>query len=657
MLHGMGRHLIWPLAMALLVQGTSVSLQGQGRGGGPGGFGGPTGERVEPEDLEFERGVASIPDRETFEKLSYQGPDVARDGYLAELEYVKFIIERPGSDQTKLYWMNTQNYRAHPPYMREVGIDMRVSVRGAVTYLPRLAAPDGSAGLYIFDFQPRDSYSFEEIKVYRDDLVAGMPLLKGKIAFHPLSGNVGRYRQEKALYDASDVSVHLDEDLFRNIVYLPLNEAESFGRLRLMEEGVLPQPNEIVICRSLPNQLPRVAGVITEVRQTPLSHVNLRAVQDKVPNAYVAGASEDAQVRSLLGKLVHYRVHSQGYSLREATKEEVDWYFQDRRPTETQKPKRNLAVKKILPLKEIRFGNADSFGVKTANLAEMHQFELTAGVLPDGYGIPFYFYVQFMESNGLNKAVDQLLQESAGGADSETIRDQLKSLRSQIRQGTAPSWMSEALGQVQQSFDEGVTIRCRSSTNNEDLPGFSGAGLYDSYSHRPQEGHLSKTVQQVFASLWNYRAFEEREFYRIDHRLAAMGVLLHPSYRGEQANGVAVTADVLEYQVTGGNYYLNTQVGEDMVTNPDELSFPEETLLGWEQGHQVVSYSNRVEAEKTLLNESQLEELRKSLTRIHFFFARLYERDYEDPQFAMEIEFKVTAKGNLAIKQARPWVL
>ena len=33
--------------------------------------------------------------------------------------------------------------------------------------------------------------------------------------------------------------------------------------------------------------------MITGVRQTPLSHVNLRAIQDRVPNAYVAGADKN----------------------------------------------------------------------------------------------------------------------------------------------------------------------------------------------------------------------------------------------------------------------------------------------------------------------------------------------------------------------------
>ena len=59
---------------------------------------------------------------------------------------------------------------------------------------------------------------------------------------------------------------------------------------------------------------------------------------------------------------------------------------------------------------------------------------------------------------------------------------------------------------LQNSLPDGTPLRCRSSTNNEDLPGFSGAGLYDSSTHRPDEGHLSESIKQVYASLWNYRA-------------------------------------------------------------------------------------------------------------------------------------------------------
>lgn len=634
------------------------SLWGQPSGFSPFSQSGEPGDPIAPEDFHPEWGTTRIPDHAAFEKLSYKGEQVGRDDYLADLQFVKFIIVNPGAADVKVYFMNTKEYRAHPPYMRMVGIEMRGAVRGALTYLPRIAAPNGETGLYIFDFQPNDSYLFEEIQMFQDDLTKFMPVLKGRVAFHPLSGNVERYKSEKALYDASDAAVYLDEDkdIYKNIAYLPLNEAVSFGRLRRMDEEIRPSPRDIVICQTLPNQMPRVAGVISAVRQTPLSHVNLRAIQDKTPNAFIRGALQNEQIQSLLGKLVRYQVAPQGYRLREASQAEVDRHFVNLRPAKPQKPARDLSKTTIESLKNVQFEDASGFGVKTANLAAMRRFDFPPGTVPDGFGIPFHFYVEFMKHNRLNAAVNAILNNSSVRSDRDLLRKELKKLRDEIKKGEMPPWMSEAVAAVQRSFPAGVSIRCRSSTNNEDLPGFSGAGLYDSFTHNPDEGHLAKSIQQVFASLWNFRAFDEREFYRIDHKLAAMGVLLHPNFKGEKANGVAVTNDVL-YE-TRGNYYLNTQIGEDLVTNPEELSTPEEILLHWYEryGHTVVRQSNQAPEGKTLLEEAHLRELRGHLKEIHNRFAELYGRRRDDRNFAMEIEYKVTKNGKLVIKQARPWV-
>jgi phosphoenolpyruvate synthase/pyruvate phosphate dikinase len=204
-----------------------------------------------------------------------------------------------------------------------------------------------------------------------------------------------------------------------------------------------------------------------------------------------------------------------------------------------------------------------------------------------------------------------------------------------------------------------VPIRMRSSTNNEDLPGFSGAGLYDSFTHNPDEGHISKTVKQVFASLWNFRAFEAREFHRIDHLQAAMGVLVHPNYSNERANGVAVSDDIVyqtQGQRLGRTYYVNVQVGEDLVTNPDAESVPEEMLLNsiTSSADRVVRMSSRAPGQ-SLLSPEHREEMRVYLNRIHNKFRELYKVQPGQP-FAMDIEFKVTAEGRLEIKQARPWV-
>ncbi|MXY29168.1 hypothetical protein F4Y59_13540, partial [Candidatus Poribacteria bacterium] len=294
-------------------------------------------------------------------------------------------------------------------------------------------------------------------------------------------------------------------------------------------------------------------------------------------------------------------------------------------------------------------------GVKTTNLATLRTFGFPDVTVPDLFEIPFYFYDEFKKHNGFYAKIEALLKDSAFRNSQDTKASELKKLRDEIEAGEMPVWMMNALSELHNAFPEGTPLRCRSSTNNEDLPGFSGAGLYDSYTHYPNEGHLSKSVKQVFGSLWNFRAFEARDFYRIDHLTTAMGVLVHPNFSKELANGVAVTDDVV-YQ-TVGNYYLNTQVGEDLVTNPEEQSIPEEILLDWwdSNDYRVVTTSNRTTDGARILKDEYLRQLNLYLGTIHNKFSRLYPPDLRTDKFAMEIEFKITSEGKLSIKQARPW--
>lgn len=628
---------------------------------GRGGFGRrrsrePSGPRLDPEQVQFKDGTATIPDRETFEKLSYQGTDVRIDTQLTGIEFVKFQIERTHTQSPQLYLMNTETHRSHGSFMNAAGLGRgQGQMRGVLSYRPLSIAPNGEPGVYTFEFNPNDAFPFEEIKLAHDLLVAKMPILKNRLGYCPLWGAIGIYNREKALYDAAEFPVYFEDDLYANIGYLPLNQAASFGRLRVLGTDERPTVRDIVICRTLPNEMPRVAGVITGVRQTPLSHVNLRAIQDKVPNAFIAKAWENSDIAPLIGKYVYYQVNADGFEIREATYKEVETHFADLRPSKTQKPERDLSTKKILSLDDIEFTNSSSFGVKTANLATLRTFGFPEGTVPNGFGIPFYFYDEFMKHNGFYAKIEALLNDSAFQNSHDTKASELKKLRDEIEDGEMPIWMIDALSELHKAFPEGTSLRCRSSTNNEDLPGFSGAGLYDSYTHHPDEGHLSKSVKQAFASLWNFRAFEARDFYRIDHLTTAMGVLVHPNFSNELANGVAVTDDVV-YQ-TIGNYYLNTQVGEDLVTNPEEQSIPEEILLDWwdTNNYRIVTTSNRTTDGVRILKDAYLRQLNLYLGTIHNKFSRLYVPASGTSEFAMEIEFKVTSEGKLAIKQARPW--
>ncbi|MCY4402572.1 MAG: hypothetical protein OXD54_08365 [Candidatus Poribacteria bacterium] len=616
----------------------------------------PTGPRLNPEQVQFKDGAATVPDRDTFKKLAYQGTDVKIDTQLIGIEYVKFQVENTNTQNPQLYFMNTKTHRSHGSFMQAAGLGRGGGqMRGVLSFRPLATSPNGEQGVYTFEFNPNDAFPYTQIKLVHDLLVEKMPILKDRLGYCPLWGAIGIYRREKALYDAAEFPVYFEDDIYANIGYLPLNEEESFGKLRILDADERPSPRDIVICKTLPNEMPRVAGIITGARQTPLSHVNLRALQDKVPNAFITQAWENKDVKPLIGKYVYYKVNHDGYEIREASQNEVETHFAEIRPSKEQIPKRNLSIKKFLQLDDIDFTNSDSFGVKTANIATLRTFGLPKGTVPDGYGIPFYYYDEFMKHNNFYSKAEKLMNNKTFQSSYDVKIAELKKFRAEIKKGDMPEWMLTSLSDLHASFSDGTSLRCRSSTNNEDLPGFSGAGLYDSFTHNPDEGHLSKSIKQVYASLWNFRAFEARDFYRIDHLTTAMGVLIHPNFEDELANGVAVTDDVV-YQ-TIGNYYLNTQVGENLVTNPEKQSIPEEILLDWRDSnnYRIVSKSNQKTDDSQILTNTYLQQLSRYLSTIHNQFSRLY-NDTLDEEFAMEIEFKITKDGNLSIKQARPWV-
>ena len=625
-------------------------------------FGGREGPSALPLGrLPFRDGAYAIPDHATFHRLSYRGQQVRIDTFLADLEFVKFTLDQAGTSRSKLYFINTKTHRAHRGFGRAVSLPVRPSsdqMKGVLVYRPLLKSPQGRPGLYTFEFEPFDAYRFQRVKACYDMLVDKMPALEGNLGYYPRGPRaLARWEEERTLYRRAAVRVYRDTDLETGEMgYLPLNPGRSCGRLRILLPGMVPGARDIVLCETLPNHLPRVSGMITAVRQTPLSHVNLRAVQDQVPNAFISDAIDNEAIRALVGKYVAYQVTVDGYDLRAAVPEEVASYFSQRRPTQKQVPPRDLAITAIRSLTDVRPTDSASVGAKAANLAALGGFGFPAGTIPEGFAVPFYFYDEFMKHNRLYQLARQLVANQPIQQDLESQDRRLQQLRSRIKGGQMPEWMTAAVTALHESFPADTPLRCRSSTNNEDLPGFSGAGLYDSFTHYPDEGHLSKTIKQVFAGLWTLRGFQERAFFRVDHFATAMGVLVHPHFAGELANGVAVTDDIL-YQ-TEGTYYLNVQVGEDLVTNPNTASVPEEGLLDWwdSRRYRLMRPSNRAADARSLLSPRHREQLRTYLGLIHARFARLHRTALEDETFAMEIEFKITAQGTLAIKQARPWI-
>ena len=609
-------------------------------------------------NLRLRNGTIAIPDRETFEQLSYQGTDVWIDRHLTNLEFVKFFLILMNTDRPGVYFMNTVMHRCHCYFAAAVAFPSIGVMRGEIVYHPNIVAPDGSLGVYRFEFEPRDAYPFETVQYAYEVLAASMPLLENNLAYYPMpAAALPLYHKERASYDNSRVNVLFEEDIFPDVAFLSLNKGTGYGLLRVMSQDERPNPRDVVIYESLPNELSRVAGIITSVPQTLLSHVNLRAIQDGVPNAFIRGALDKPKIDALIDRYVHYTVTATGYTIRAATRTEIDNHFASSRPAQPQTPQRDLSVTVITPLSQVGFDDWDAFGVKAANVAVLGTLGFPDGTVPDGFAIPFYFYDEFMKHNDFYTRIETMLADSGFQTDYGTQEEELKELRDAIKDGTTPDWIITALEEMHAEFPDGTSLRYRSSTNNEDLPGFSGAGLYDSKTQDPdetEEDGIDKSIKGVWASLWNFRAFVERDFHRIDHNATSMGVLVHPNYSDELANGVAVSFDPVYGR--DGHYYVNSQLGEDLVTNPDALSLPEELLLSPNEGGDVVlATSNQVALGQLLMSDAQLTLLRAHIQVIHDEFKKLYKPGPDEP-FAMEIEFKITSENILAIKQARPWV-
>jgi pyruvate,water dikinase len=517
---------------------------------------------------------------------------------------------------------------------------------------------EGRAGIYTMEFWPTDPVEFRFVEKAYHALTTLVSFVDSQIAYHPASETQRtKFKLERAKFDASYIRTISTQELFGNVTYTAMNEGVGYGLLRVANAGETLTARDLVIFRSLPNDLTHVAGIITEIPQTPLSHVNLKAIQNNTPNAYVRDASTDPRIAPLIGRYVRYEVTPDGYEIREATQLEVDDFLEDLRPKEKQFPVRDLSATEITSLDDLVLNDSESFGAKAANLAELRRM-LSEELTPSGYGVPFYFYDGFMIANGFYDVARTMMEDVSFQSDPAVREERLKEFRSTIKSGTAPQWMLDAIQSLHDSFPAGTSLRCRSSTNNEDLEDFNGAGLYDSYTHHIDEGHLIKSIRQVWAGMWTYRAFEERDFYRIDHFTAAMGVLVHPNYSDEQANGVAVTKNIVNPSWSG--IYVNVQVGEDLVTNPEDESIPEEFLIArlnpddWSAYEiQYVRFSNRLPEGETVLTPEQAEQLAQRLATVQARFRALYKGS---STFAMEVEFKITAEGDLIIKQARPWL-
>jgi hypothetical protein len=164
--------------------------------------------------LKANDGAVIIADRATYEAMSYQGTDVARDAYLAGQEVMKFWIVGGNTDHPMVYFMNTNTWKAHPMFASSIGLPggrAQGTMRGDVVWDPTAIGPDGKAGVYRFAFQENDALPFADVSLAFELLSANMPFLTNNLMYYPLpQAAMPQYlAKDKPQYDASRVPVLL----------------------------------------------------------------------------------------------------------------------------------------------------------------------------------------------------------------------------------------------------------------------------------------------------------------------------------------------------------------------------------------------------------------------------------------------------------------
>jgi hypothetical protein len=468
-----------------------------------------------------------------------------------------------------------------------------------------------------------------------------------KLKFLPLS--LEQETEAKKL--AKALPIVSAEDIYKGIRYQPLTQGKSFGYLRIVK-GALDmasvRPNQILVLEKLPEEIPVVAGVISQELQAPLAHIALLCGARGTPNMGLRNALEDKNIQALDGKLVELNVQPQEFSLAAADPAVAEQFWKSQRPVKPKVPKANLKEKRLLDVSELRMKSVVFAGAKAAQLGEVSSIK-PALVTPGGFVVPLSHYVAHIAKPNIAARLNDVFADTGG-------RDfaRLDALRSAIE--TAPvdaSLLAAIKSKMAESGHAGRWI-LRSSTNAEDLPGFNGAGLYRSIKLKAgaSDTELADALRQVWASVWLQGALEERAWYGVDHKAVGMAVLVQPYVEGAIANGVAITAN--PFAAFRPGVLINLQPKGGSVTGAVGNEIPEQHLVytyGEQPESELLARSSRLPEGKTLLDSATLLELTNQLVRLHEHLLPRWSGDAN----AVDVEFLVMPDNSVVILQARPY--
>ncbi len=612
--------------------------------------------------------LARIRTRAEFDQLAR----VYFRGRFYALPHVIFVIDRraPRSNQGKrVYYVNSKQFQFHKDFVNSTYLSLE---RGRAFYENNYLRADRRFFLGTVAYQSAiDKFTFEfweGDRLTRDLLREAFDSLADSffapIAFKPNSlvqEEAARELEQEAKASARPFSVLTANELARDRKYQPLNLGAGIGQLRIIDRmtpEIVIDRNQIVIFKEVPVQLTPLSGIITTEPASPLSHANLLAKSWSIPNAHIKNA--DRLFKELEGKYVRLEVGESEYRLVPADVREVEarqrqWLKRADMVT----PKADLEYDRLADLKDQRARDARRFGAKSANLGEILSARLPGVVVPSGFTIPFHYYREFIRSNALEDRISAAVEEDRFVHDPVYRKARLAEIRRWIQEGRHDTdFRAAVLDKVRREY-AGVGLFARSSTNAEDLANFSGAGLYTTVPNVRTLDQLMEAIKTVWASVWNYEAYEARESFGMNHFSVYPAVLVQRGIDAESA-GVAITTDPFN-RANRGAVYVNAKRGlgikvvegrrvpEQLIYSPRSDAIQvltrsdEDTMLKFDESGGVREI--KIDESRAVLTDLMVRRLARAASQIKRLFAG---RD-------QDIEW-LYVRGQLYIVQSRPYI-
>lgn len=627
---------------------------------------------------------------------------------------IKLVVDRrPLTDPTAgpvVYFLNSKVYELHVNFIRQNRLVPKEQIRNIQLeswrsedrrfIFAQLARYDevGATSRYVVEM-------FDEDKASARIIAELVNLLNKHVSFGPLTFKPNSLEQETRRADLKALNVPMLENdtLNTNRLFHVVHAGKpAVGKLRIVTETdpavvetMVFNRNEIILLQAIPNDITRVAGIITTRPTTPLSHVSLRSRTWDIPNVMLREALAVAYRDGLEDAWVHLEVNKEGIpSIRRATQPEIDAAEMARQvATPAFKiPRADLTHEALTALFDLRRDDVVRYGTKAANLGELSTLttalalediepvlkaiegkwlEETLGKLPKkiprndqkraqtylsklhvppGFGVPFAAYQAFLDLPA-NASIQALITSTLANPqfkqDGTFRRQKLEDIQEAIRSGTfPPEWRTRILERIRQVVPD-RRLFVRSSTNSEDLEGFNGAGLYETVGNVEGDDAIILAIKRVWASIWGFKAYEAREDFGIDHRAVYPAVLIQEAVK-PYAAGVMVTKDVLNRQ-GGYRYYLNANPGFGENTVNSGRGAPE----------QIYGNPSTGEVKRISLSERGGDLLTDSEVRQLTFFAAVIERHFGRLAgrfpYAQDIEWLVV-DGRVSIVQTRPYL-